>query len=180
MHPHLRALSLDFERNTAEFRALTSLPPEALTRKPDPRRWSVLEVIEHLRVTGDLYYPLLEEAVDAARGAGGDPSAPFRPSLFARLFVHMAGPNSRLRLKAPALFKPAPAFEDVAALPRFLKQQPRLGELITRADGCNLNQTKFPSPISARIRFTIGSGLTLMVRHQQRHLLQIGRLRAGS
>ena len=46
-------------------------------------------------------------------------------------------------------------------------------ELIEAARGKNLNRPRFGSPITALLRFSIGEGLELMVRHQQRHLLQI-------
>lgn len=180
MHPHLNSLLTDLDRNTVEFGRLTELPEQVLRHKPDPRRWSVIEVIEHLRVTGEQYYPALAAAIERAHAVGGNPNEPYRPSLFARFFIHMAGPNSKARLKAPALFKPTPAFEDISALRRFVDQQAVLRDLLVQADGCNLNRTRFPSPISNAIKFTVGAGLTLMVRHQQRHWLQIQRLRSLS
>ena len=43
----------------------------------------------------------------------------------------------------------------------------------------DLNRIRFKNPFVGIIRFTVGTGLEVMSRHERRHLLQAERIRAA-
>jgi len=173
---HLDALARDLDAVLAAARDLFRRSTAGqLTWSPDSRTWSIVEIFDHLRVTGSLYYPRLRAAIDRAREKGRTAAAPFRPGWVGRLFIKLLQPDSKRRFKVPRSFKPARK-PDLAALEHYLEQQRDLKDLIRLAGGVNLNRTRFGSPITPLVRFSIGEGLTLMVVHQQRHLRQAERL----
>lgn len=155
-----------------EFQPLTDAQA---SWKPRPESWSIGECLDHLRVTGEQYYPRLDEAIERARG--GDASRAYKPRFMGRLFVKFAGPDGSRRVKAPKAFAPTAGSGGAASVQAFLDQQARLLELIERARECDLNRGRFGSPVTRLLRFSVGEGLELMVRHQQRHLNQAQRVR---
>lgn len=174
-HPHLRKLLADVATTTAETEHLRAALSDAqCVWKPEPGVWNVLECFHHLIVTDELYYPRLRAAIEKA--GRGESSAPFRPSFFAKTFIHYVSPESKRKVKTLRAFEPPPALTDVAVLQQFIDHQDDLAALIRRADGINLNRGKFSSPVSRLIRFSVGEALTMLVVHQRRHLQQARRL----
>lgn len=171
--PHLRSLLADAEAVRAEAeRFRHALSPRQLTWRPEPGVWSVADCFEHLRKMDAAYLRVLPEALARAEPGG---ARPFRPSLFARGFIRSVSPGSRFRLRAPQAVRPA-AEAGAEALARFLDQQESLLALLRQADGRDLNTGRFASPLSSFVRLSLGEGLTVLVRHQQRHAQQARRL----
>ena len=170
-HPHLRLLLADAEATRAETERLRdTLSAAQRTWKPEPGVWSVADCFEHLRKVDKAYARKLDEAIGRA-GAG---TVDYKPSFFARHFIRFISPQSKTKLKAPKGIRPSTdtASADADALERFLDQQAVVLALIRRADGQNINGGTFGSPLASIVRLTVGEGLTLLVRHEQRHLGQ--------
>jgi hypothetical protein len=55
------------------------------------------------------------------------------------------------------------------------KQKAR--ELVLRAGNYNVNRVRFKNPFIPGLRFTVGTGLEILLGHQRRHLLQAERIR---
>jgi hypothetical protein len=84
----------------------------------------------------------------------------------------MAGPPVRHRLKTAAAFIPSAT----VPLPRLLSEFDRLQteqiDLVAQADGLKLGSLWITSPFDPRVRYNAYSCLTILPRHQQRHLWQ--------
>lgn len=172
-HPQLQEFLTDAQATLAAFEQMfDELPPEHLTRKPAPNVWSITECVDHLYTTGAAYYPCIEAALQRAEAEATVSTAPFRPTWFGKLFYRFISPDRKMKVKTMPLFQPTQASTDTSIIKTFAEQQETLYDLIRRADGLNLNGTKFASPASKLVRFTIGEGLWIMVSHQQRHLNQ--------
>ncbi len=174
-HPHLRALLADAEGTRAEAERLRAeLSAAQLTWQPAPDVWSVADCFEHLRKVDKAYCRVLPDAVSRMESGSGA----FAPSLFGRWFIRFVSPESSLKLKAPRAIRPRRGGPSTgaAALDRFLAQQQDLLGLIRQADGRDLNTGTFASPLVSILRLSVGEALTLLVRHEQRHLGQALRL----
>lgn len=176
MHPHLRQLQSAAEHVRVEVERLRDTLTEAqLTWRPDDATWSIADVFEHVRRLDKAYARRL---TDALRQAGPDGEAPFRPGLFARLFIAAVSPGFRWRMSAPQGVRPDPVPEGAGrdTLDRFLLQHAEVRQLLCEAEGRDLNTGRFPSPLNARLKLSVGEALTGVVRHQERHLQQALRL----
>ena len=159
------------QRTSERIRSLKEIDGERLGWKPNSKRWSVLECVDHLRVTGELYYPRLSALIP--RLASSEESR-HRPSFLGKMFLKFLQPDSR-SVSAPAMFKPTTGGTSKEVIDQFLSQQEELEEILRHARGRELNRRKFSSPVSRWIRFTLGDGLAIMVTHQEKHWLQIER-----
>ncbi|MBX2822222.1 MAG: DinB family protein [Rhodothermaceae bacterium] len=170
---HLDRLLKDVKEVKQASEALfSSLTPEQITWKPNKKSWSVLECYDHLLVTNGQYIPRIEGALKKAEQSVEKSVRPFKPSYFGRLFIKSLKPQSRLKIKTFRIFKPKNGPQNLNIPAQFLAQQDELIELIKRADQCDVNSVKFSSPVSRLIRFSLGEGLSVIVVHEQRHLLQ--------
>lgn len=172
-HPHLTELA----SHVGEIRAVAGafkheLTPDQLRWKPGEDVWSVAECLDHLISTGYLYYPRLDDAIRKAESDHG--AASYEPSVLAKLFIWTVSPDAGIKVRAFEPFEPKHQDEDVAILDMFDEQQEELLELIGRADEVNINGGRFITP--GLVRLSVGEGLTMVVQHQRRHMVQIDRL----
>lgn len=174
IHPHLRALADHTRSFEAEVTALLDRPSGDLQWKPDESSWNAFEVAEHVWIMNEAYLQALDEAM--LRADQTDETERFRPGLFARLFISLVSPDPKFKVKTIAATTPAPGSADRNSIRGLADQQDRLLDVISKADGVNLNATRLTSPFSSLIRFTIGEALTVIVMHQLRHMQQIRRL----
>ena len=67
---------------------------------------------------------------------------------------------------------------DASVLTQFLASNDEARHVIDLAAPYDVNRVRFTNPFVPVIRFTIGTGLEILTRHQDRHLLQAERVRA--
>ena len=64
-----------------------------------------------------------------------------------------------------------------SVLDRFLISNRDAREVVYRASNYDVNRIRFTNPFIPVIRFTVGTGLEIVSKHQRRHLLQAERIR---
>jgi len=167
--------------DTADARARALAAPLSVAQlnwRVDPASWSIGQCLDHLRVTNEVYSRAMDESLT---GAPGGPVETITPGWFGRYFLRTVidpSPQSR-KNKAPAKIKPVTTV-DSSVLTHFLASNDVARRLIARAVPYDVNRVRFPNPFVPLIRFTVGTGLEIMTRHQDRHLLQAERVRANA
>ena len=148
-----------------------------LNWRASPDTWSVGQCLEHLFNANVVYLPPIAAALD---GKPVSPVPEITPGWFGRWFIaSYIEPTSPTRKRARAPRKIAPVAEVGAdVLDRFLKSNDRARDLVRRAASHDVNRIRFVNPFVPVIRFTVGTGLEIISRHQRRHLLQAEGIRA--
>lgn len=146
-----------------------------LTRRPTPKKWSVVEHLEHLNVTNGLYLAKIAEAVDRAREEGWRSNGPYGGTWFAKKLIASQEPPPKMRLKTFKSVKPAPALEADVVLARFRETHGRYQELMTSADGLDLGRATFRSPLLALVKLSAAQGFRLIDAHNRRHIWHMER-----
>jgi hypothetical protein len=165
-------LNASDERATALARGLSA---RQLNWKPSPGEWSVGQCLEHLCVANDVYCRAI------AKSLAGHPRAAvqdIRPGWFGEWFMRSyIEPSSETRRgRAPKKIRPGAQVEP-SILDRFLISNDKTRELVRRAGSYDVNRIRFTNPFIPVIRFTVGTGLEIISKHQRRHLLQAERIR---
>jgi hypothetical protein len=166
------------EFNAADQRAIAlaqSLTLTQLNWKPSQGAWSVGQCLEHLAVTNEVYGAAIADALTRApKGVARE----ITPGWFARWFIreYAAPTEKRTRHKAPPKIRPAPDV-DASILQRFLDTNRQARVLAERAQHVDVNRVRFKNPFVGWIRFTVGTGLEILSKHESRHLLQAERVR---
>jgi len=153
------------------------LDAEQLNQPPAPGSWSVGQCLEHLYIANEVYLPPMTQALQ-----GQSPSAveQVTPGWFGRYFIrtYIDPTTQKARAKAPGKIRPAQRV-DADILARFLRSNDAARDLVRRASAFDVNRIRFKNPFVGGIRFTVGTGIEIIWRHQRRHLLQAERARAG-
>ena len=176
------SLRLKAELNAADTRARAlakGLTIPQLNWNPRPESWSVGQCLEHLCITNEIYIESMAGCFD--RHPTG-PVNEITPGWFARwiirTYVEPTTPEKRAR--APMKIMPTAQHLECAIVDRFLAGNARIRDLIARAEAYDVNRVRFKYPFVPLVRFTVGSALQIIVRHNHRHLMQAERVKGLS
>lgn len=179
MNPQLQSVMDEFDRAHQQLRALAAATPDARwLARPAERRWSAGECVAHLNLTGAAFLPLLRDALDRARALGEPAPARYRRDLKGWLLWMALGSAVRVPVKTSAPFVPrgeAPKDEAMAEFDRLQEEQVNL---VRQADGLPLGKVKLVSAFDARVSYNVFAALTILSRHQLRHVAQAERAAA--
>lgn len=152
---------------------VAGLTSDQLTRRPDPTRWSIAECLAHLNVAGDVYAPLIEEAIGKGRDGKVFGKGPFNPGVLGRLLIWNAEPPPKFRLRAPKIILPPTSITDPAkVVADFARLQDEWTRLLKECEGLDLEKVKCRTPFPPLPSLRLCAPIPWMLAHQRRHLLQ--------
>lgn len=148
-----------------------------LNWRPDARRWSVGQCLDHLTRTVGLYFEPIERMIEesAQRKARGE-RAP-REMLFSSWMIRSMEPPPGMRVRTRRKVEPAAELDPGAVLAEFEESHSRLGELMRRADGVSLRHARMSSPFLGLLKFNLGQTFAVNLAHGRRHLWQARQVR---
>ncbi len=169
------------ELDTADGRAerlAMALSPEQLNWRPRPDAWSIGQCIEHLYATNQVYLPAISASLEGQQSRRVQEIV---PGWFGRWFIrNYIEPSSEgKRARAPQKIAPGKQVEP-SVLELFLRSNQVVRELVCRASEYDVNRIRFKNPFIPMLRFTVGTGLEIVSKHQSRHLLQAERAKQSA
>jgi len=149
---------------------LVDVPAAQWTRRPEPGRWSAAECVAHLNLSSEAILPLLRSAVHETASA----PAPvrYRRDPLGWVVWRAMAPSGGLKTRTAPTFEPRVVDTPEDLVADFIRLQAGLTACVADAEGRQLDRVTLRSPFDARIRYNLYSALTLVPRHQHRHLLQ--------
>jgi hypothetical protein len=175
-------LIAELDAQIARARAIAELPAERLLHRPDPAKWNVLDVFEHLNLSSGIYLRGLERAfVEQAPSFHASPT--FTPGLIGdystRSMLPRADGRLAWRMRTMRMFDPARLHgSDSGSVNRFIVLCEGFIKLLQLGPGTDLNRMRVTSSLGPVIRFRAGDAFRFPIAHQQRHFIQIERLLA--
>lgn len=141
-----------------------------LNWQPRLGAWSIGQCMEHLRVANEVLVPAISVALDRRQHRTVDE---IRLGWFSRWFIrtYIAPNPGGTRARAPKKIEPAKQV-DPMVLEGLRRSNQAVRELIRRASDYDVNRIRYRNPFIPLLRFTVGTGLEIIVKHQSRHLLQ--------
>jgi hypothetical protein len=150
------------------------LSAEQLNWKPADDVWSVGQCLQHLYAANEVLLPAIANALN---DRSLSPVQDITPGWLGRWFIRTyIEPSSRKRARTPRKIAPARQI-DPSVLDLFLRSNNVARDLVRRAGAYNVNRVRYRNPFVPLLRFTVGTGLEIVWRHQRRHLLQAERIR---
>jgi hypothetical protein len=176
MHPQLQAIANEFDSATARLDRLAAQVSEAdWVVRPEAGRWSVAECVQHLSLTARGYESAVDQALAEARAIGGPPPTRYRRDPAGWLLWKLVSPVPSFRVPTTPPFTPASAAPKNAVLGEFARWQEAQRSWVTQSDGLPIDRVKVASPFNPKLRYSFYAALTILPRHQHRHLCQAER-----
>ena len=147
---------------------------DQLNWRPAPGQWSVGQCLEHLLISNRVYLPPIAKALE---GRTKSRVEDVTPGWFGRWFIRTQIDPSTQRRRGRAPGKIAPSLDvETSVVQEFVRSNDDARDLVRRASDYDVNRIRFVNPFVGLIRFTVGTGIEIVWRHQRRHLLQAERV----
>jgi hypothetical protein len=173
LHQRLRAESIATRERLAAM--VRPLDPSKVNEHPEPKGWSVGQVLEHLCVADELSEAPFAALMRSARPDAGAPAREWKPSFIGgRIAAALLNPK---RLKGPKVFRPGPTPRQgvvealLAREMNFVKAMDDAASFDWRA--LRMRSAALPSWAP---KINLGDGFRIHVVHVTRHSHQIERL----
>ena len=173
VHSELQAVVDEFESALTRLRALRDMVPgHKWADRSGPDRWSMNECIAHLNLTSSAFLPLLRTGLDEARRSGHRAPRRYRRDPIGWLLWKSLGPPVKRKFKTTAPFVPRSDRTSADHVAEFERLQAEQLSLAREADGLPIHRVKIGSPFNTRLHYNVFSALSILPRHQHRHLWQ--------
>jgi hypothetical protein len=173
--PDIRALREGLEAAEQDARRLVAgLSGEAGAWRPALGAWSVAECLDHLGTGNIVYLDAMVQPALSARARGMWRRGPAKPGLLGTLFIRSLEPPPRWwsKRKAPPMIRPRPSPPLRRAFDTFIATQARILVFLQSNADLDLARISFPNPFISGVRFSLATGLHVIVAHERRHLYQ--------
>lgn len=145
-----------------------------IQQKPGEKKWSVIEVIDHLNFYCRYYITEIEKALATNDTAA---TAEFKSGWLGNYFTKIMKPKEGNsipnKMSAPKNALPSANINVTESLNEFISHQHHLINLIQIADACNLNSIRISTNLHKWITLKLGDTFQFLIAHEQRHFIQI-------
>jgi len=173
MHSELSAIEQEFASALVRLHELRAkVPPDIWKRRPAPERWSPGECVAHLNLSSVSMVPLVRAGIEEARRRGGSAPSRYRRDFLGWLLWKGLGPGKGFKTKAIPAWIPQGDRRPDELVAEFERWQAEQIALVQQADGLPIQTVKITSPVDVRARYNVFAALSIMARHQHRHLWQ--------
>jgi DinB superfamily len=176
----LSAIVADLQAVEQRLRLLQdSLPRRVWCQPPAAGRWSPADCVAHLNLTSSTALPLIREGLRDAANSGKESASRYRRDVVGWFVWKLIAPSNGLRSRTIKAWVPAAGESHETVMDDFARLQSETIACVREADRLPIDRVTLRSPFDARLTCNLYAALTLIPRHQQRHVMQAERAAAG-
>jgi hypothetical protein len=172
MNPSLENYILSIGENSKSFlRTFAELSTDQLNWKPDTRSWSIAQIIEHLILANESYYPAFEKIKAGRNTVPWVGKISFIPKAIGNMIAQSLKPETKRKTKTFKVWGPQSSFiSDV--LTRFERHHLTLIQELRLLEPYLKKGVIISSPANEYIVYTLDKAIEIMIVHEQRHFHQ--------
>ncbi len=157
------------DRFIEEFSALDF---EQLNFKPNKVSWSIGQCIDHIIVTNELYFKIIEQINQGVYRTFWLGRVPFIPKLLGRIILKSVQPETiNKKQKTFPVFEPSQSEISADILSRFNMMQLQLKAYLSEISPSNYTRV-ISSPVASYVVYSLKDAIEIILAHEERHFLQ--------
>lgn len=173
--------SSDLDEITRVFKQeFGTLSGDELNWKPNAGTWSIAQIIHHLIVVNETYYPVLDQIRNNTYYTPRFGQIGFIHRFFGKLILSSVQPDQKRKVKTLPIWEPELSAIRSDIIAQFEKHQQELKQAIRNSEDLIARNTVISSPANRMIVYKLETAFDIMVAHEKRHFKQaqeINRLR---
>ncbi len=167
----------ELDSNTAKIReAFGHLSPEILNTKPDANNWSIGQVIEHLLLSTESYYPAFEQLRNGTYNVPFIGKIGFINNLFGNMIQKAVKPTTKTKTKTFPIWQPQQSSVPADIVEKFVASQEVLKAFIKDSAPLLEKKAVISSPANKNLTYKLEKCFDIIIDHQKRHYDQAKRV----
>ncbi|MBN8577403.1 MAG: DinB family protein [Cytophagales bacterium] len=163
---HLDEITREFKK---EFETLSS---EELNWKPNASTWSIAQIIQHVILVNESYFPVLAEIRNGTYYTPRFGQIGFIHRLFGKLILNSVQPDQKRKTKTLTLWQPEHSAIRSDIVMQFEKHQQELKKAIRESEDLVAANVVISSPANRIVVYKLETAFDIMVAHEKRHFKQ--------
>ncbi|MCW5910996.1 MAG: DinB family protein [Cyclobacteriaceae bacterium] len=165
--------SSDLDEITRSFRQeFGLLTVDELNWKPNASTWSIAQVVHHLVVVNESYYPILEQIRNNNYYTPRFGQIGFINRFFGKLILSGVQPTQKRKTKTFPIWEPELSAIRSDILKQFEDHQTELKQVICNSEDLIAQGTVISSPANRIIVYKLETAYDIIVAHEKRHFRQ--------
>lgn len=157
-------------RDKEEFiKIFSHLDESIFLRKPDEKRWSAAECIEHLNNGCKMYIPEIKKALENSKETNQDF---IKISWLQKKMINLLEPPYKFKMPTGGDFIPSKNLSKEKVINDYLSYQDDYIDLLKKYYDKDFNSVKFSSPAAKMLKFNCAFAILFNAAHQRRHIWQ--------
>ncbi len=168
----IEELSIKFNR---EF---GNLDQTALNFRPDEKSWSIAQVLQHLILVNESYFPLLTQLQEETYKLPLTGRLKFLVNFFGKTILKSVQPENSKKTKTFPKWQPEKSKEfSEAILVEFSRVQEELKDHIEKSEVLLAQNAIISSPANKHIVYRLETAFMILLVHEERHFQQAMRIK---
>jgi hypothetical protein len=165
--------SSDLDEITRAFKLeFDTLSGDELNWKPNASTWSIAQIVQHLIVVNETYYPVLEQIRNNTYYTPRFGQIGFVNRFFGKLILSYVQPEQKRKLKTLPIWEPELSAIRSDIINQFEKHQQELKQVIRNSEDLIARNTVISSPANRMLVYKLETAFDIMVAHEKRHFKQ--------
>lgn len=159
----------------------SKLKDSQLNWTPAVHKWSILQCLEHIYISGRFYIDSIETKLSQLEPDSTLSAKKFRPGLIGDFFAKSMKPKAgRIKYKTKTFERTKPSagnLDPEKIIYEFFKFQNQVHNTLRKAGNYDLERIKINSLMGSILKFNLGDSLRVVLSHNIRHILQAQQVR---
>jgi hypothetical protein len=156
----------------AEFQSFKSLTVEQFNFKPNPKTWSIGQVIDHIIVINETYYPIFDSLQDGTFKLPIAGKFSWAVNFFGKLIHDSVEPTRKKKRRTISIWEPSSSNISLEILDRFAEHQREFIKRMKQLEPLIEKNVTIHSPAGKMIVYKLEKAFDIIVSHERRHLNQ--------
>lgn len=149
---------------------------QQLNKRPDNKSWSIAQIINHLIITNESYYSVIEAIRKGSYKIPVTGRVGFLVNFFGKLVLKTVQPDTVKKVKTFNIWEPPSSEIPDDILDKFKNHQSDLIRVISGCDDLLESRTIISSPVNRNMVYKLETAFDILVAHERRHYNQAERL----
>lgn len=149
---------------------------QQINQKPDSNTWSIGQIINHLIITNESYYPVIESVQQGSYKIPLIGKIGFMVDFLGNFVLKTVQPDAKRKSKTFKIWEPSSSDIREDIIERFKNHQSDLKKVISGSDDLLERKTVISSPVNRNFVYKLETAFDILVAHEQRHYNQAERL----
>jgi hypothetical protein len=152
--------------------SFNKLSEEEFNWKLNQNKWSIAQIIDHLIVVNETYFPVLESIKSGTYKSPFMAKFSFLVSFFGKTVLNSVKPNRRKKIKTFPIWEPSLSRIKSDVLNRFVSHQMELISKIEASKKFADEGVVISSPANKIVVYKLETAFDIIVAHEKRHFEQ--------
>lgn len=178
---HIEQSVNSLKEDLSEIKALIEgLDEKTLNQLEGPKKWSILQTMEHLTLANTIYVKNIDKAFEKyVQGSAEIYQSHWKGDWFTRMISPKEDGEIKNKMKTVGSMAPEEQLDAEKTINEFFELHEKFIDQMNESRNYNLNKVKVTTGFGPLVKLRLGDVFNFLIGHIERHIIQMKRIKAA-